>query len=438
MKKYIYSLAFFLSMLGVSNVNGAFDSDSDSDSSLEEVVRKVPKATITTCSLLEEALANLENIAKKGFLKRTTKSREGEWKSISNHDPASFGLGFIAPIKQKGKALKLKPLTVMATSTSSAAILPDSYDVRQHLHSDPGKWEKLWPVQDQKSHNSCVSNAITACTEFDWLVWNFEMYKEEKARKKSEGIDVAPFDTAKFIVPFSRLFLYYNARGGVANDNGISVTAGIGAFSGDRPVQPAHYKTAPLYKQGCCKEEIWPYEKNYTEEPSDSAYVDAFNYQVHESAISDITFAKLEDTGDSYDTEKLNAIKKSLYISKRPVPFGLFFMGIEAVNNFRNLFEKNSTIITPQKPCSEYPDLKPGHSMLIVAYNDTAKLFTLRNSYGTVWGDTTMHEYTYKDKDDITHTNSFAYNAGYCYAPYDLILSDWAMDFWVMSRRGGL
>ncbi len=436
MKKYIYSLAFFLSMLGVSNVNGAFDSDFDSDSSLEEVVRKVPKATITnSCSLLEEALANLENIAKKGFLKRTTKSREGEWKSISNHDPASFGLGFIAPIKQKGKALKLKPLTVMATSNSSAAILPDSYDVRNRLHNDRSTWEKLWPVQDQKSHNSCVSNAITACAELDWLVRNFEMYKAEKARSEGEGINVALFDTAKFIVPFSRLFLYYNARGGVANDNGISVTAGIGAFSGDKPEQPAHYKTTPLYKQGCCKEDIWPYEKNYTEEPGDAAYADAFNYQVHASASSDITFAKLDDTGDSYDTKKLNAIKKSLYISNRPVPFGLFFMGYDAVNNFRSLIRENSEILSPQIPRSEYSDTKPGHSMLIVGYNDTTKLFTLRNSYGPLWGDTTMHEYTYEDKDGITHTKSFAYNAGYCYAPYDLILSDWAMDFWVMSKR---
>ncbi len=428
MKKYIYSLAFFLSMLSVSNVNGAFDSDSD----LEEVVRKAPQATSkkqahrntkNSRSVLEEALANVENIAKNGFSKRTTKSREVEWKSISDYNPASFGLGFIAPDEQEDRPIKRKDKLVkfMATDGSSETLLPDSYDVRSYLHSNPSKWESRWPVQNQKSYNSCVSNAITASTEFDWLAWNFEMYEQEKAKKESEGINVASFDTAKFIVPFSRLFLYYNARGGAANDNGITVTAGIGAF----------------YRKGCCKEAVWTYEKNYTEKPDDPAYEDAFKYQVHASAISDIIFAKLDDTGGSYDTKKLNAIKEALYINNRPVPFGLFFMG-DAVNNFRSLIGSNSAILTPQIPCSKYAGPKKGHSMLIVGYNDTTKLFTLRNSYGTVWGDTTMHEYTYKDKDDITHTNSFAYNAGYCYAPYDLILSDWAIDFWVMSKRGSV
>lgn len=412
MKKYIYSLGFFLSMLSVSNVNGAFDSDS------EEVVKKTSTATSknqahrnikNSRSVLEEALASVENIAKNGFLKRTTKSRKVEWKSISDYDSASFGLGFVAPIKQEGIAIKPKPVVV--TSSSTVTILPDSYDVRSYLHSDSSKWEKFWPVQNQGSHNSCVSNAITAATEFDWLVWNFELYKAEKAKKESEGISVASFDTAKFIVPFSRLFLYYNARGGAANDNGISVTAGIGAFTGDKPLQPAHYTTLPIYRQGCCKETVWPYEKDYTEEPDDSAYADAFGYQVHASANSNILFTKIDDTGSSYDTDKLNAIKNSLYIDKRPVPFGLFFMGYDAVNNFRNLNSSNSAIALQQTPCSEYSGLKPGHSMLIVGYNDTTKMFTLRNSYGNLWG-----------------------NQGYCYAPYDLILSDWAIDFWVMKR----
>ena len=422
MKKYIYSLVFFLSMLSVSNVNGAFDSDSD----LEEVVRKAPQATSkkqayrntkNSRSALEEVLANVENIAKNGFSKRTTKSREVEWKSISDYNIASFGLGFIAHDEQEDRPIKRKDKLVkfMATDGSSAPLLPDSYDVRSYLHSDPSKWENRWPVQDQKSHNSCVSNAITASTEFDWLVWNFEMYKEQKARKESEGINVAPFDTAKFIVPFSRFFLYYNARGGAANDNGISVTAGIAAFSGEKPAQPANYTTPPIYRKGCCKEAVWPYEKDYTEKPDDSAYVDAFKYQVHARAGADIAFSKLDDTGDSYDTDKLNAIKKALYRSNRPVPFGLFFMGYDEVNNFRGLLGSNSTILAPKIACSEYSGAKPGHSMLIVGYNNTTKLFTLRNSYGTAWGD-----------------------QGYCYAPYDLILSDWAMDFWVMSKRGSV
>jgi C1A family cysteine protease len=230
-------------------------------------------------------------------------------------------------------------------------------------------------------------------------------------------------------VPFSRLFLYYNARGGVAHDNGISVTAGIGAFSGDKP-RPRDV----LYihdRKGCCKEEIWPYEKDYTAKPNDTAYTDAMNYQVH-PASSDVSFTKLNDNTDvPYDTVKLRAIKKALYENNRPVPFGLFLMGYEATRAFRGLVGESSMISTPSITCAEYikqdknrmkalgkteteidkMHFTPGHSMLIVGYNDTTKLFTLRNSYGSLWGDN-----------------------GYCRASYDLILSNWAQDFWVMKR----
>lgn len=350
-------------------------------------------------SKIKKELAGVDRIEKKGFAKRPMQPMDKTLQGPFGLDPKLSVGGFTAP-------------TMGYTFSVAVPQLPsatnDAYDVRSRLSKDESKWPTMWPVEDQEKYNNCVCNAVIGALEFDWYLWNANTLVQ-KERAKGIALKDIKLDLSPYRVHFSRLFLWYNAKDGNTDNIGTTVREGIYAFAGDG-------KEHPYHKKGCCLRATWDYTNKMSARPSEDAYFNALQYQVHKDVstgkiVSDLMFQNLADTGVSYDTEKLTAIKGAL-LKGLPVPFGMFLQGQAAVNTFMPKLGP-SLINTPTGTRQNYVrgSSTPGHSMLIVGYDDSTRQFTVRNSYGPGWR-----------------------NGGYCYISYDYLLSDWAADFWIMQR----
>jgi C1A family cysteine protease len=181
------------------------------------------------------------------------------------------------------------------------------------------------PIEDQGELGSCTANALAGALE----------YLETRSGVRYEDV--------------SRLFIYYNERvieHTVNSDSGAMLRDGI--------------KT--LVKQGACNEALWPYDiRRFTVKPTPACYRDALNHQV-----------------TSYRRIANLAEMRACLASGFPFVFG--FVVYESFESARVA----KTGVAPMPGRGERA--LGGHAVMAVGYDDRTKRFTVRNSWGTRWG----------------------------------------------------
>ncbi|HUJ45118.1 MAG TPA: C1 family peptidase [Opitutaceae bacterium] len=180
-------------------------------------------------------------------------------------------------------------------------------------------------VENQGQLGSCTANALVGSLEF---------------LEKMAGHPPADL---------SRLFVYYNERameGTVNEDAGAMIRDGV--------------KT--LVKQGVCTEAKWPYViGRFTAKPPAACYRQALTHQV----LSYHRILTLQEM-------------RSCLAEGFPFVFGF------------TVYEAFESAAVARTGCLNLP--KPqekslgGHAVMAVGYNDAAKRFTIRNSWGPDWG----------------------------------------------------
>lgn len=205
------------------------------------------------------------------------------------------------------------------------------------------------PIYDQGNLGSCTANAIGATDHYRMII-----------------------DKKIAFMP-SRLFIYYNERaieGTIDKDSGASLRDGI--------------KT--LAKQGVCPEAMWPYNvPAFKDKPSQICYTEALKHQA-------IKYQRINGTS-------LTSLKYCLQ-KGNPIVFGF--------NVYESFYSIGKNGIMPLPKSNEVCD--GGHAVVIVGYDDKNKMFVVRNSWGSSWGDN-----------------------GYFYMPYSFATSGECHDFWVIT-----
>lgn len=209
-------------------------------------------------------------------------------------------------------------------------------------------------VYDQGQLGSCTANGIAAAIEFD-------LGKQRKKR----------------FTP-SRLFIYYNERameGNIARDSGAQVRDGIKSVA----------------TVGVPPETDWPYDgQKFADKPPAKAYADAKKYLV-------ASYARV--------SQGLTQMKGCL---AEGYPFVLGFTVYDSFES--DAVAKTGTVPMPQPK----EGVMGGHCVVAVGYDDTKRVFIIRNSWGVVWG-----------------------MKGYCTMPYEYLLnSNLASDFWTIRTLG--
>ncbi len=209
------------------------------------------------------------------------------------------------------------------------------------------------PIEDQGELGSCTSFASGAAFRFDL---------------RKQGL-------SDFVI--SHLFEYFNSRSKNQKlvDSGATIRDAIKAIN----------------TYGLCPESEWPYDlSKFTVRPSVKAYKDA-----------------LKDRALTYQR-----VSQNLTQMKNCLAQGLpFVIGISVYQSFESQ-EVASTGIVPMP--SQNEQLLGGHALLVVGYDDSTQRFTVRNSWGSGFGD-----------------------KGYVYLPYQYLEdSNLASDFWVVQTVG--
>jgi hypothetical protein len=196
-------------------------------------------------------------------------------------------------------------------------------------------------VEDQQQTNSCAANAAAGAYEY--------------LMKRLQGDDA--YDV-------SRMFIYYNARAQDADDiadEGSQLQSVI----------------ASLQEYGACSEETWPFDVEVVnDEPDDVSFEEAANFLIE---------------GCELVPTELDAWKAAL-AEGNPIIFGILL--------FDSFDQQRKPGLVPAPSATEAGRASHGgHAMLCVGYSDADKVFIVRNSWGTEWGD-----------------------HGYCYMPYSYVM----------------
>ena len=207
------------------------------------------------------------------------------------------------------------------------------------------------PVYDQGQLGSCTANAIAAAFEFALL-------------KANAADDFLP----------SRLFIYYNER---VIEHTVKTDAGAQIRDGIKSVN----------KQGVAPESLWPYDiTKFAAKPPAAAYTAALNHQV---------------SGYQRVDRNLSQFKGVL---AEGFPFVFGFTVYESFESPE--VAKSGKLNLPKAGES----VVGGHAVVAVGYDDKAKRFIVRNSWGPGWG-----------------------LAGYFTIPYDYLLNgNLSDDFWTI------
>lgn len=207
----------------------------------------------------------------------------------------------------------------------------------------------LTTVEQQGDLNSCTANAMAGAYEYLAM------------RQLGTSGDV------------SRLFIYYNARhldGSAEEDEGTYLRNCI--------------KTLQQY--GACLEKTWPYHpQSVFHQPHENAYDEAARFLIEDAERIDI----------------------DLYAMKHCLAEGYpFAFGLQLFSSFDQAENKGRVPM----PDPENEEHYGGHAMLCVGYSDKDKMFVVRNSWGTDWG-----------------------NEGYCYIPYAYMTNpEYNSDCWTI------
>lgn len=241
--------------------------------------------------------------------------------------------------------------------------LPDPTDDRDHrfaalahvveaLPSSVDMRPKCPPVWDQGSLGSCTAHAVNAAIEF---------------HRAGHALPLS--------MP-SRLFTYYNERlleGSTDEDSGAYLRDGIKA----------------LARWGVCGENLWPYDDQLLRTaPDAAAYGDALRTRV-------VAYKRL--------AQRVDDLRACL---AQGIPF---VFGFQVYESFES--EGVARSGTANMPRGN-DELLGGHAVMAVGYNWRTKRFTVRNSWGSGWG-----------------------NHGYFTLPYEYLVSaDLSSDFWAVTE----
>ena len=180
-------------------------------------------------------------------------------------------------------------------------------------------------VENQRRLGSCTANALAGNLEF---------------------LDNKPDSIYKDV---SRLFIYYNERvleGTEDYDSGASLRDGI--------------KT--LKKLGYCWEEAWPYIIAYFyRRPPERCYIEAKKHRIK-----------------SY--HRIGSLSEMLICLAEGYPFVFGFTVYESFESKK--VSRTGVVIMPKKNERAIG----GHAVMATGYNQKAKRFLVRNSWGTNWG----------------------------------------------------
>ena len=239
---------------------------------------------------------------------------------------------------------------------------PDIPDNRDHQYGAVRKIPATLPpkvdlstlcsaVEDQKDLGSCTANALAGALEY--------LMKKDKS----------PY------IDMSRLFIYYNERvieHSIKTDSGAMIRDGI--------------KT--LAKQGACSEKIWPYDTaKFASKPPKACYTEALKYQI-------LAYARINTL------DEMRACLADGYP---------FVFGFSVYEGFETQQMAKTGILNMPKPTEK---MVGGHAVLGIGYDDAARRFIVRNSWGPEWG-----------------------KKGYFTMPYDYVASrDLSDDFWTIRR----
>lgn len=255
-----------------------------------------------------------------------------------------------------------KPLPKTKTKKFCYGWVPDLPDHRDILYRAVRKVPAALPakvdlrslcstVEDQGNLGSCTGNALVGALEF------------------LERKDNVPY------AELSRLFVYYNERAiehTTKSDSGAMIRDGI--------------KT--LAKQGVCTEKKWPYViSKFSVKPSPACYKEAAAHQI-----------------TSY--QRILTLDEMRTCLADGFPFVFGFTVYESFESQQ--VAKTGIVNIPQKN----ERTVGGHAVLAVGYDDAAKRFIVRNSWGANWG-----------------------MKGYFTMPYEYLADrNLADDFWTIRR----
>jgi C1A family cysteine protease len=219
---------------------------------------------------------------------------------------------------------RIKPLLKLAKPFLSLL-------TRQGLPSIVDLRSLLSPIEEQYTLGSCVGNALASILEYFY------------------------FYTTGHIKRFSRLFIYYNARmmeDEVSRRNATETDSGA----------DLQFAIVSLIKYGCCEEQFWPfYEHLINIQPNDPAYENGQNYRLHEfSRLSNNITQLRECLAEGYP----------------------FVMAIKIFPSFASNHHGYIPMPKKHEKSSQYR-----HAVVCVGYNHSERVFIIRNSHGSQWGD---------------------------------------------------
>lgn len=182
-----------------------------------------------------------------------------------------------------------------------------------------------FPVVYRQTCGSCTSNAVLACDAYYW-------------HRGKPNWDP------------STVFTYYNQRkmdhALKDPDDGSTVECALNA----------------VRKFGACSSKVWPNSKPYYEKPSPEAYANGL---------------KGHELTTYHGVKTLLQIRKALALGY-PVVMAM---------SFKYEWFHNGNYILSGITKKEADSCDFGHGVVIVGYDDTKRLFKIRNSWGPDWGD---------------------------------------------------
>jgi len=207
---------------------------------------------------------------------------------------------------------------------------------RQQLPDVVDFRSSLSPIEEQYTLGSCVGNALASIIEYFYFI------------------------TTGHRKLFSGLFIYYNARmmeDEVSERNATETDSGA----------DLQFAIVSLLKYGCCEQQLWPFDKHLiNQQPSEEAYDNGQNYRLKE-------FGRLSNN--------VNQLRECL---AQGYPF---VMAIRIFSSFASNHHGYIPMPKRYEKSSQYR-----HAVVCVGYIHSEKVFIIRNSHGTEWGD---HGYGY-------------------------------------------
>ena len=249
---------------------------------------------------------------------------------------------------------KIKPRTLAKINLQW---VPDKLDARDYKYQITTRTSPniidlrpyCSPIENQGSLGSCTGQAIAGAIEL-----------LNKRNGKYRDI--------------SRLFIYYYERlilGTINYDSGAYIRDGIKSTN--------HY--------GASLESLWPHDiRKFRQEPITEAKNDALNRKV-------TRYERINDFNGCIDA----------LTNGYPV-----VIGFHVYTSFMSASVARTGIMPYPKTKRE--KLLGGHAVLLVGYNKTKKVFIVRNSWGTSWGD-----------------------KGYFYMPFDIVKPNMSSDYWIIK-----